>query len=1294
MNKYGLNHYFCKILNSIQVSDMTIKFKIAIIACVFSVLPKLSFAEDWPTWRYDAGRTASSIEELPDQLYLQWTKHYTPREQVWDDPLNNDLMQFDKVFEPIAVGNTLYMGFNDQDKVVAIDAESGKELWSYYADGPVRLPISYHENKIYFTSDDGHLYCISANKGSLIWKFNGGPANRKMLGNKRLISTWPARGGVVIDEGIAYFAASIWPSMGTFIYGINAESGEVIWKNDGTGSDYVKQPHNANSFAGIAPQGTMAINGNNLFIPGGRSVAGCFDKLSGEQVYYHINKHNKSGGAFVSTRDEWFVNHHRDKNTFIYEVKGGERASKVMEKHPVLSKDLFYFSGASVVARDPKNPNKIIWKLDVDASGDLIQSGSRLYAGGKNSLTAIQLVSDSATIVWTKEIKGEVGRIIAANGRIFAVTLDGKVLAFGGALPNSSADIVDESKPFKIPNAAIEQANQIIDDTKVTEGYAVYFGGNDHALLASLAEKTKLSIIAVVESSAKVFELRTKFDNMGFKASEVAFLQGTPATIDFAPYFASLTIVESIDEYSSEASKVLLEKIYTSTRPFGGKIWIGGSAAGITKISSLAKSAALDGLKVMSSVSDKVMLSREGAPKGSANWTHLYGDISNTIKSDDELVKLPLGVLWFGGISNMEVLPRHGHGPPEQIIDGKLIIQGMKSISARDVYTGRPLWKTEFETLGTYGMYYNESYSDDPLNTAYNQEHLPGVNTRGTNYVVTHDYVYVVQGYSCHMIDIETGELIRTTRIPKHERDQWGYLGVSGENLIAGAEFVKYGAIVQKSLKSIEEIQAYVELIEAANDRTGGFKEYGFSASQSIVVADRHNLKMKWASKSKYGYIHNTIISNEKAVYAIDKIPASMRNVLSRRGIDIEGDFTLTAFNIQTGDTLWQDTTNVFGSWLSYSKEYDILLQATRPSRDMIAGEPGERMIAHRASDGAVLWDRKIGYYNPPILHGKQIIIDHGAYDILTGEPIIRIDPVTREEIKWAYTRTYGCNYIIGSENLLSFRSGAAGFYDLKNQGGTGNLGGFKSGCTSNLIAANGVLNAPDYTRTCSCSYQNQTSLSFVYMPRLEYWTNNEIQWSGSAVKQIGLNFGAPGDRMADNNTLWLDFPSVGGTSPDIPVAIHFDPADTAFVKQHKTLSSDLEDKKVGYIRTNSFNIDTEHHSYVGASAVNGAQEIVITLTDSVRDNMSYTVKLYFAELESQKAASRVFDVAIQGEKVLESYNIANAAGGINKVTTKVIEGVIIKDKLTISLSAANANIQPLLSGVELIANDIKLGAN
>src|SRR5690606_15429673 len=102
---------------------------------------------------------------------------------------------------------------------------------------------------------------------------------------------------------------------------------------------------------------------------------------------------------------------------------------------------------------------------------------------------------------------------------------------------------------------------------------------------------------------------------------------------------------------------------------------------------------------------------------------------------------------------------------------------------------------------------------------------------------------------------------------------------------------------------------------------------------------------------------------------------------------------------------------------------------------------------------------------------------------------------------------------------------------------GTGNLGGFKSGCTANLVVANGVLNAPDYTRTCSCSYQNQTSLALVHMPDVELWSVNPLAnkpISGAPLQNIGINFGAPGDRHADDGTLWIEYPALSSEAPPI----------------------------------------------------------------------------------------------------------------------------------------------------------------
>ncbi len=176
-------------------------------------------------------------------------------------------MSYDRVFEPIVKSGRVFVGFNDTDKLAAYDLSSGQELWSYYCDGPVRLAPVAWEEFVYCASDDGFLHCLDAASGKLVWKFRGGPApvttgdepglGRLSLGNQRLISAWPMRGGPVVRDGKLYLAASIWPFMGTFIYALDARSGSVLWCNDETGAQYIRQPHSAPAFAGVAPQGAL-----------------------------------------------------------------------------------------------------------------------------------------------------------------------------------------------------------------------------------------------------------------------------------------------------------------------------------------------------------------------------------------------------------------------------------------------------------------------------------------------------------------------------------------------------------------------------------------------------------------------------------------------------------------------------------------------------------------------------------------------------------------------------------------------------------------------------------------------------------------------------------------------------------------------------------------------------------------------------------------------------------------------------------------------------------------------------
>ena len=95
----------------------------------------------------------------------------------------------------------MFIASSRNDSVTALDLESGRRKWRRFADGPVRFaPVAWRD-RVYFGSDDGHLHCLDAERGDLIWKFRAVPSRRKLLGNRRLISVWPIRGGPVLSDG-------------------------------------------------------------------------------------------------------------------------------------------------------------------------------------------------------------------------------------------------------------------------------------------------------------------------------------------------------------------------------------------------------------------------------------------------------------------------------------------------------------------------------------------------------------------------------------------------------------------------------------------------------------------------------------------------------------------------------------------------------------------------------------------------------------------------------------------------------------------------------------------------------------------------------------------------------------------------------------------------------------------------------------------------------------------------------------------------------------------------------------
>ncbi|HLP71878.1 MAG TPA: PQQ-binding-like beta-propeller repeat protein, partial [Bacteroidales bacterium] len=1165
---------------------------------------------DWPMWRYDAGRTASTPEQLSDKLYLQWEVKYPERVTVWDDPLNQNLMQFDRVFEPIVVGDKIFIGFNDQDKVVALDINNGKEVWHFYADGPVRLPLAANMGKIYFTGDDGYCYCLDANTGKLVWKKLLAPAENKLLGNKRMISMWPARGGIVIKNNVIYTAASIFPLMGTFIYALDAETGHVIWENQGTSSNYILQPHKSPAFADVAPQGAFALTGNTLLVAGGRSVPAAFDSRTGEELYYMLAESGKTGGWFTCANDRIFFNHFRERETCMFESKTGKTLKQKAGEYPVLDRNMVYFSGKKISGSRLENDNALvtIWRSDFSASNELIKAGNCLYASDSTGIYAIKISGSRLEKTWSFATDKKVERLVAANGKLVAVASDGTIMTFGDS--PLKKNLVVRSKQSRIsPKSSL--AEEIISKTGIKDGYAAVFGTDDVRLLESLIATTSLNVIAFEKDSSKITYLREHFDRAGITAGRMSFLHLLPGETLLPKYFASLMIVSDVS-YLMNNDRTALTTLYESLRPYGGSMWIEAKGDNPRLIAEAFRGMNLHGAEV-SQAGAYAFVTKTGALEGSDDWTHNYGDISNTIKSDDKIVKAPLGILWFGGASNLDVLPRHGHGPSEQVIDGKLVIEGVNTLSARDVYTGRLLWKRSFENLDSdaYMVFYDDSYDGNaPLDTKYNQEHLPGANARGTNFVVTREFVYLIEGNKCHVIDINTGEESKTFTSGNSNTVKLAYIGAYKNYLILGNNFTDFPQIdVAEGEKPV-----------ARNEN------YDVTASRELVVMDRFTGVRLWSIVSNLGFIHNSIIVGDDVLYCIDKYPQNLETRLRRRGAEIPKGSRLLYLDMSTGNKIHEETKDIFGTWLGYSSEYKLLLEANRPSRDMLNGESGKRMRVYKTGTKEVLWDKNVNYNNPPIIANDKIYSEGEGFYLLTGESLMEKDPVTGEDLKWKFKREYGCGYVIASEHLLTFRSASAGFVNLDYFEGTGSLGGFKAGCSANLIVANGVLNSPDYTRTCQCPYQNQTSLAFVNMPWMNYWTNSNYSWDGKRIRNIGINLNAPGDRTSSDNVLWIDFPNVGGGESGINIK--------------------MDTVKFFRIRKEPVSVSSGTTPWVSSSAVGGVRSIEIPLTKERKDTeMTYTVKLYFAELESKNPGDRVFNVYIQDSRVLENFDICAEAG-------------------------------------------------
>lgn len=399
----------------------------AAVVLLTATLPAQS--EDWPTYRHDIRRSGITSETIRvDALRERW-RHESPGppRTAWSGPAKWDayaninglrsMRNYDPAYSVIVTGDALYFGSSTEDSVYCVDAESGMEKWTYVAEGPVRIAPMYAGGKIYFGADDGFAYCLNAQDGSLVWKSNPAPDTPFIPSNGKLISMWPCRTGVLVDDGKAYFGCALLPWKEAYLCAVDASTGSP----QGPGLFQMALERKT-------MEGALVASTSKLYVPQGRRPPMVFGREDGS----FMGTFEGGGGAFVLLSPDSQLYHGPGNKT------GWITASNAETRDQIASFDhgncLIVGANKSYILYDDKlvaidrGNRKALWSVPCDCPHSLILAGDTLFAGGDGKVSAFRASDGEA--IWSQPVSGKAYELAVANGGLFASTHDGAIHAF------------------------------------------------------------------------------------------------------------------------------------------------------------------------------------------------------------------------------------------------------------------------------------------------------------------------------------------------------------------------------------------------------------------------------------------------------------------------------------------------------------------------------------------------------------------------------------------------------------------------------------------------------------------------------------------------------------------------------------------------------------------------------------------------------------------------------------------------------------------------------------------------
>ncbi|MBT4818296.1 MAG: PQQ-binding-like beta-propeller repeat protein, partial [Lentisphaerae bacterium] len=961
---------------------------IAVACAVLHLATFHALAGGWRMYRGGLGRTSVTAEKLTFPLAATWV--YEPRHSpspAWPEP-GKELhrMDFDYAFHPVSADGFVYFGSSSDDTVRALEADTGKEVWRFTTGGPVRFAPALANGKVYVASDDGHVTCLDARTGALGWRFRAAPRDGLILGNGRMISRWPLRSGVLVEDGVVYVTAGMWPTRGIFVYALEAETGKQLWSNDGTGGTYINLPHVVSSgFSGVAPQGYLALSGDVLLVPTGRSVPAAFDRHTGRLLHYtpYTHGHTKHGAASITAVGDLYF--HREESSLnlvpehvgeaqpcsrnhmtAYELASGKISIRLLGVYDLLASDdvLYAVGNNKLVALDLawlRNANKPYYKcLDYPAGHEAVRwttpqprvyslalTGRALVIGGADTIRA--LGTETGRELWSATVEGQVRGLAVADGRLIAATDKGTLTCFEHAAEPSgpaSRNRERSGEPSGIAEQYTAAAARILEATGVARGYALIVGEGDTRLAAALAAQTDLHVVVAFSPGADPARERERLLAAGLLGGRVVVhaLDGQ-ASLPFPHYFANLVIVTGGVENTPG------EGIYRCLRPCGGVLHFSGS--GKEKAKQLVAAARIP----QQEISGDGHTIRRGALPGAGEWRYQWADGGRTGVGKESRVRLPFDILWFGGPGPDRMMDRHYASSPPLAVNGRVFVTGRHHVIAMDAYNGCELWCRDLPDAGRrYAQYFSGNFAADG------------------------DSLFVATDRRCHRLDQATGKTTHVYQVPESlARD------VSAESPNAADDAAPVPPELKERAWGYTSVTENMVIGSYTGPVTNTHKPWVSQGESTAVFAlDKNGGSLLWIYRAKRKIGNTKIAFGEGKLFLLDATSYADIYAARRRNETYATEQTLIALDLATGRELWKQqdvpslqpprTYDPNGKHARYDKSLQMPYRGWTPYVGHLQYSNGLVVVsasaAYEAAGGRKLWEAKTSLGKTPIIHG------------------------------------------------------------------------------------------------------------------------------------------------------------------------------------------------------------------------------------------------------------------------------------------------------------------------------------